>query len=160
MHIWFFGKGPGLFGQKVAPWKASCQSQFAPNPIYVMSVPSYSLKILHVFAGRQPLHRQLCVWSLYVYRRGFDPELTGFLNRQTWQFVFVSWWIGLFKCVKVLKIWSYCECGFRMGTHSKNSTKHTPFGSINYFFGLNTIITFHIFFNHGSFIFVPVRKCK
>lgn len=26
-----------------------------------MSVPSYSLKILHVCAGRQPLYRQLCV---------------------------------------------------------------------------------------------------
>lgn len=33
-----------------------------------MSVPSCSLKFLHVCTGRQPLHRQLCVHSLYIYQ--------------------------------------------------------------------------------------------
>lgn len=60
-HICFFGNVPWLFGQNKTPWKASCW--FAPNPYTNVC---RSLKILHVWAGRQPLHRQLCVFCVCV----------------------------------------------------------------------------------------------
>lgn len=92
-----------------------------PKSKQQMSVPSYSLKILHVCAGRQPPHtavwvcvcmcslrKSLCFYQkdieqlwpqdalfvcvrVCVFRK--DPGLN--FNWQTWQSVFVSWWMGL-----------------------------------------------------------------
>lgn len=137
MRIWVFGNGSGLF-RELCCWRRAvrvnlpqiqmrkCLSLLTPSKFYTSALAGSPWIDSCVFVC------QVCVCGGCMFikekQRGFDPELTGFLDRQTWQFL----WAGecLFKCFKSNQIWNYCESWFNYGTHNRISTKYTLSGPI------------------------------
>lgn len=68
-------KWPWIIWPESNAVEGELSESICPKSKSEMSVPSYSLKILHVCAGRQPLTAVcvcVCPWSLYVYQRDIE----------------------------------------------------------------------------------------